>query len=117
MHEQLSRVASDPALEPADKTAALSDLRERLRDLLGACDRLLSDAHRARERGASQAARERFAARGAADARTGLIQEGHDPLELDEAAVLSHETLDELEEEGLAGEAARAVARATRPGR
>lgn len=115
LSNQLSRVANDPALDPADRTAALSALRERVNDLLGMADRLLSDAHRAREAGASRQFRDRMVARGTADAREGLLAEGADPRSLSEGLVLSHDELDEFAEEGLLDEAASQVARASRP--
>lgn len=100
-------------LDPADRTAALTDLRERIVDVVAECDRHLALGHRGREAEASQQVRSRIAARGIAEARSLLVEE-FAPAELDAAAVLSHDELDRLQEEGLLDEAAGEIVRNVR---
>lgn len=109
---QIQRTANDAGLDPADRTAALTDLRERIVDVVAECDRLISLGHRGREAAASQQVRSRIAARGVAEARALLVEE-FAPAELDAAAVLSNDELDALQEEGLLDEAAGVVVNET----
>lgn len=102
---QLDGIAGDAALDPAEKTASLSSLRERVNDVVGYADRLIIQQHRAREGAAAGGVREEMAARRRADLHESAVAAGESAVELEEAAVLSHATLDQLREEGLEGEA------------
>lgn len=112
---QLHRISNGDGAA-ADKTAALTDLRERINDVLGEADRLIAMQHRVREAEAVGSRRTRLVARENAGLREealagGLLEEA----ELDEAALLSHGELDRLREEGLEPEAMEQLGREFRP--
>lgn len=102
---QMEAIAGDWRLDAAARAAALRDIRERVSDALGHADRLIVLAQRSREAQAAAGIREGMAARRRADQHELALMEGADPKDLEEAAILSHRTLDELEEEGLLPEA------------
>lgn len=102
---QLDAIAGDEALAPDEKAAALAELRERITDVAGYAQRLVNLQQRVREGQAEEAVRARMGARERADAHDLAVAEGADPGELEEAGILSHRTLDELQEEGLLPEA------------
>jgi hypothetical protein len=112
LNRQLQDIANDSSLDPSDRTAALTDLRERINDVVGEADRMISMGHRAREAETSAQMRSRMAAREVADVREALVEE-FAPAQLDEAAVVSHDELDAFQEEGLLDEAALAIDRET----
>lgn len=101
---QLDAIATGDA-DAAGRVAALTSLRERVNDVVGHADRLISDQQRHREGLAAGGVRATMGARRRADLHEAAVARGESPRELEEAAILSHETLDQLGEEGLAGEA------------
>lgn len=112
LQTQIRSAALDHTLDPGDRYAKLSTLREHLTDALGELDRYRSDAQRVREADAGQAAREVLWARKNADIRETLLELGeYDASELDEMGLLSHQELDRLAEEGLLEEAVQSIAR------
>lgn len=110
---QLEGLAGDTALDPVDRVATLTGLRERLSDVVGYADRLIALQHRAREEGAAALHRARHFSRELADLHEAAVAEGiAEAAYLEAAAVPSHRTLDELAEEGLEPEAAERLAEA-----
>lgn len=102
---QLDGIAGDTSLSPAEKTASLSSLRERVNDVVGYADRLIIQQHRQREGAAAVGVRDQMLARRRADLHEAALGAGESAAELEESALLSHATLDQLREEGLEGEA------------
>jgi hypothetical protein len=88
--------------DPAERRAKLLVLREGPETALGRIDHYLADDDLRREGELMQAETRHALARHNATIREELVRRGDaDEAALDEAGMLSHETLDDLEEEGL----------------
>lgn len=112
LRSQVRSAALDHTLDPGDRYARLTTLRERMSDVLGELDRYRSDAQRIREAASSSQAREVLWARANADVREELLELGEfTAATLDEMGLLSHGELDRLHEEGLLEETVTSIAR------
>lgn len=106
LREEIEVAAQDGTLDASSRLTKLRDLDTQMRDLLGLAETYISDVELERDGAADRVTRERMELRQNADIRDEMVRRGMaTEEEMEEAGYLSHETLDQLAEEGALEEA------------
>lgn len=102
MRSLIEQAASDPDTAPAQRRRALENIRRDLEDLQGQIDGYIGSSEAERESDYVAGRVDRIKSRQRADIREDMLRAGEGtPEALDELGYVSHEALDQAEEDGV----------------
>lgn len=104
--DELDEIVGDPSLSAADKLKRLRVIDRQLESLRGKVATYSGDQRLVQEADSVQLDRRITMMRANADAFDHLVEQGHDPDELKTQGFVTHQEIDQLQEEGLLEEAA-----------
>jgi uncharacterized coiled-coil DUF342 family protein len=104
--DELDEIVGDPSLSAADKLKRLRVIGQQLESLQGKVESYSGDQRLVQEAASVGLQRRVMAMRSNADAFDHLVEQGHDADELRKQGFVTHQEIDQLQEEGLLEEAA-----------